>query len=145
MPLKLNIAMSRKVGEPNYGSRGATVGLEMEVDSNLVDHPRQLHERIARLFRLAKQSVDRELKGTSAMCEPHANENGSAASEQPLVRPATPAQVRAIHAIANRQQLHLPEELRNRFGVFRADELTLDQASHMIDAIKPSANGAAQP
>ena len=32
MPLKLSIASSRKVGEPNYGSRGATVGLEMEVD-----------------------------------------------------------------------------------------------------------------
>ena len=61
MPLKLNIAMSRKVGERNYGSRGATVGLEMEVDSSLVDQPRELHQRIARLFRLAKASVDREL------------------------------------------------------------------------------------
>ena len=61
MPLKLNIAMSRKVGERSFGSRGATVGLEMEVDSSLVDQPRGLHQRIARLSRLVKASVDGEL------------------------------------------------------------------------------------
>ena len=129
MPLKLNIAMSRKIGEPNYSSRGATVGLEMEVDSSLVDQPRQLHERIARLFRLAKQSVDRELGTTDP------------ADLEPSVRPATPAQVRALYAIANRQQLDLTAEIHSRFGVDRPDDLSLDQASQMIDTIKPSSNG----
>jgi hypothetical protein len=129
MPLKLNIAMSRKLGQPNYGSRGATVGLEMEVDSSLVDQPRQLHERIARLFRLAKQSVDREL-GTMDAVHP-----------DPTVRPATLAQVRALHAIANRQQLDLTVEIQSRFGVDRPDALSLDQASQLIDTIKPSSNG----
>src|SRR5688572_26030142 len=107
MPLKLNIAMSRKIGEPNYGSRGATVGLEMEVDSSLADQPRQFHERVARLFRLAKQSVDREL-GTTDL-----------ADLEPTVRPATPAHVRTLHAIANRQQLDLTAEIQSRFGVER--------------------------
>ena len=128
MPLKLNIAMSRKMGEPNYGSRGATVGLEMEVDSALVDQPRQLHERIARLFRLAKQAVQREL--------------GSHAD--PLSRSATINQVRAIHAIANRLSLNLDEELHCRFGVGRPQDLTLNEASQLIDAIKPSLNSETQ-
>jgi hypothetical protein len=131
MPLKLNIGMSRKVGEPNYGSRGATVGLEMEVDSSLVDQPRQLHERIARLFRLAKQSVDREL-GSSDATEVDSD-----------VRPATPAQVCALHAIANRLQLDLSAEIQTRFGAMRPDELSLQQASQLIDTIKSSSNGTA--
>jgi hypothetical protein len=137
MPLKLNIAMSRKVGEANYGSRGATVGLEMEVDSNLVDQPKQLHERIARLFRLAKQSVDLELGRRSEL--------PSAAGSQIKDRSATVNQVRAIHAIANRQDLNLTDELRERFQVERPEQLTLEQASQLIDAIKPSANGQIGP
>jgi len=130
MPLKLNIAMSRKMGEPNYGSRGISVGLEMEVDSALVDQPRQLHQRIARLFRLAKQEMQREL--------------GSPEQADPLFRSATINQVRAIHAIANRRSLNLDEELHNRFGVGRPQDLTLDEASQLIDAIKPSVNGETQ-
>ena len=141
MPLKLNIAMSRKVGTPNYGSRGATVGLEMEVDSSLVDQPQQLNERIAHLFSLAEQSIDRQLTGHIVDGEQHAARNAAAAHESG-VRPATAKQIGAIHAIANRQNLDLVEELRSRFGVYRAQDLSLDQASQLIDAIKPSANGA---
>jgi hypothetical protein len=136
MPLKLNIAMSRKVGEPNYGSRGATVGLELEVDSSLAEQPQQLQERIDRLFRLAQEAVDRELNGRDAAAAASAN-------HEPPVRPATPAQIRAIHAIANRQNLDLTEELKSRFGVYRSDDLSLEEASALIDAIKPVVNGVA--
>ena len=141
MPLKLSIATSRKVGEPNYGSRGATVGLEMEVDSSLVDQPKQLHERIARLFRLAKASVDRELGVPTTRNMQYAERNGTV--EQLPVRAATPNQVRAIYAIANRREIDLVAELRGRFGVDRPDDLSLEQASDLIDAIKPAAASAA--
>src|SRR6476660_1589059 len=138
MPLKLSIASSRKIGEPNYGSRGATVGLEMEVDSSLVDHPRQLHERVRRLFRLAKQSVDLEL-GRPRSVETRISEAEAG------TRPATHRQIRAIQAIAGSRSLDLTEELRNRFGVERLEDLSLDEASQLIDAIKSSANGTANP
>ena len=136
MPLKLSIASSRKIGEPNYGSRGATVGLEMEVDSSLVDNPRQLHERIRRLFRLAKQSVDLEL-GSPTLGRQQLDEPAS------IIRPATDRQIRAIQAIAGRRNLDLTEELRGRFGIERPEDLSLNEASQLIDAIKPSVNGAA--
>jgi hypothetical protein len=143
MPLKLSIAMSRKVGEANYGSRGATVGLEMEVDSSLVDQPPQLHERIADLFRLATESVNRELAAGGAMEASHAATNGAAGGYELPVRPATANQIRAIHAIANRLNLDVTAELRSRFGVYRADDLTLYEASKLIDALGSATNGAA--
>jgi hypothetical protein len=137
MPLKLSIGMSRKMGEPNYGSRGATVGLEMEVDSGLVDQPRELHARIARLFRLAKASVDRELGGR--VDGSHTIQNGVAGPAR--VRRATSNQIRAIHAIASERQIDLIVELQSRFHVDRLEALTLVQASELIDAIK-AADGA---
>ncbi len=33
MPVKLTVGLSKKVGLPNYGSLGATCGLEVEVPS----------------------------------------------------------------------------------------------------------------
>ena len=59
--LKLNVGLSRKVGEPNYGSRGASVYLELEVESALAGDPDALRERVRRLFGLARASVDEEL------------------------------------------------------------------------------------
>ncbi len=47
MPLKLNVGLSRKVGEPNYSSRGASVNLELELDSAIVGEPDRLQERIS--------------------------------------------------------------------------------------------------
>jgi hypothetical protein len=138
MPLKLSIASSRKIGESNYGSRGATVGLEMEMDSSLVDNPRRLHECIRRLFRLAKQSVDLEL-GVSPLARTQLDDPES------IIRPASNRQIRAIQAIAGRSGLDLTEELRGRFGIERLEDLSLTEASQLIDAIKPSANGAAAP
>ena len=42
MPMTLNVGLSRKVGEPNYGSRGASVNLELELDNSLVEQPEQV-------------------------------------------------------------------------------------------------------
>ena len=140
MPLKINIAMSRKRGEPNYGSRGATVGLEMEEDASLVNQPQLLHERLAKLFGLAREAVDRQLESAVPGCRqrPEGDPTRSAA-----LRSATPGQIRAIHAIGNSQQLDLVAELQRRFDVERPDDLTVEQASRLIDAIKQPSNGMA--
>lgn len=118
MPLKINIAMSRKVGESNYGSRGATVGLEIEEDVSLVNQPQQLHQRLTKLFDLAKEAVDHQLDGPLSLnrrrLEADTIHNAAA-------RTATPAQVRAIYAIMNSQQLDPVAELQRRFGVERAE------------------------
>lgn len=140
MPLKISIAMSRKKGERNYGSRGATVGLEMEEDGSLANQPHQLHERLAKLFELAKEAVDRQLEGP--LTGPIQCSEGHTTCNAHL-RSATPAQIRAIHAIGNRHQLDLTTELQSRFDVDRPDALTVEQASQLIDFIKGLSNGSA--
>lgn len=159
MPLKLNVGLSRKVGEANYGSRGASVNLEIELDSAIAGEPQRLQERIRQLFGLAKQSIDAELHAPAESSVPpnntsannqsrhatgpnngqrqSANGNGRRSSGPP---PATESQVRALNAIANRQNLRLGDLVRNQFGVNDAAALTVAEASQLIDEL--NANNA---
>ena len=77
--LKLNVGFNRKVGEANYGSRGACVNLEIEVESGLVREPDKLQAKIGYLFELAKASVESQLNGgnTPQQPQPAAKSNGS--------------------------------------------------------------------
>ena len=61
MPLKTNVGVSRKVSDNQYGSRGASVNLEVELDSTLINDPERFHERIRQVFRLAQQAINEEL------------------------------------------------------------------------------------
>lgn len=153
MPLKLNVGASRKVTDNNYGSRGASVNLELELDAALVAEPVKLQDRIRQLFGLVRTSLAEELNGHSA-----SNSNGHAGSlrpdcpgQHPSVtgrspgraggngagsRPATPSQVRALHAIARSQGIELSQFLHDRFQLRRANDLSIRQASTAIDALK---------
>src|SRR5687767_1479985 len=101
--LRLNIGFNRKTGEANYSSRGASVNLEIELDSGLVGDAERLKERIRQLFVLAKASVDEELKvaadqpgGNGADRESHAAGNGNG-HRRDNTRKATASQARALH------------------------------------------------
>jgi hypothetical protein len=140
--LKLNIGLSKKVGEPNYGSRGASVNLELEVEAGLVNQPDELQDRIRRLFRLAKSSVDDELNGsTNNGQNGNVHDSNGNGQQQRGGRAATASQVRALHSIASRQRLDLAAEVRNRFNIDRPEDLLIGEASELIDAIKPHTNG----
>ena len=144
MPLKLNVGASKKVGEANYGSRGASVNLEMELDSALANDPPKLKERIRQLFGLVRASLAKELNGdgngnhpnSEKPADQHHGNGSSARNNQP--RPATQSQVKAIYAIARGQHLDVQQLLRDRFNVGRADDLTIKEASQLIDSLKSS-------
>jgi hypothetical protein len=79
--LKLSVGFNRKTGEANYGSRGASVSLDLELESGLVEQPDQLRERIRYLFGLAKASVEEEPHSRQAGpngTQTNANGNGHA-------------------------------------------------------------------
>ncbi len=61
MPLKLNIGLSRKVGQPNFGSRQASIGLEVELDASMLTEPELLQERVGMLYSFAERAIEAEL------------------------------------------------------------------------------------
>ncbi len=146
--LKLNAGFSRKVGEPNYGSRGASVNVELELESGLIGDPDALMGRVKQLFALAKQSVDAELNnggpppenGRQGYRNQSGQPNGANQSNQQdgngEVRYATTSQLRAIRSICQRQGLDADQLAHERFAVSTVDELTLREASSVIDGLK---------
>jgi hypothetical protein len=161
--IKLNCGISRKIGEPNYGSRGASVNVELELESSAAQDAGVLHEKIRRLFAVAKASVDEELglagrpagPGTPLPAKPPAN--GQASGRTPPGpngrngtngdRPATESQLRAIRAICGRLGLDADQEA-SRMCQKPAARICLAEASKLIDHLKalpPAGAEARQP
>jgi hypothetical protein len=144
--LKINVGFNRKVGEANYGSRGASVNLELELDSGLIGEPERLKDRIRQLFGLAKASVDEELHSqpvTNGHANgSHVNGNGhSNGRRRDNTRRATASQVRALNAIAGRQERDLAVLIDERFGIRDVAELTITEASNLIQELNGASNG----
>ncbi len=145
--LRLNVGLSRKVGETNFGSRGATVSLEVEVESSLLDQPDHLQEHIRHLFRLARDAVEQEPDFRAA---PDGRDTvpGDGDGQQDgghrgrRGRRATRSQILAIHGIATRQRIDLDSLLRDRYRVCQLYELSVSEASRLIDELKASTNKA---
>lgn len=147
--LKLNVGLNRKVGEANFGSRGASVNLELELESGLVGDPDKLKDRIRQLFVLAKASIEEELGVQASPANtqhignghaPNGNGNGHGNGHS-THRLATASQARAIRAIAGRQRFDLEQLLGDRFGIVRPEELSIADASGLIDELKSQPNG----
>ena len=153
MPVQINIGLNKKVGEANYGSRGASVNLEVELDSGIIEDPDRLRSQIHKLFGLARDSLNTELHAD----EPHhagnghhsngrtngnGYANGSNGNQSSNGRGATQSQVRAINAIAKRNRIDLTPILR-QYGVQAVADLSIGDASHLIDELKgqPAGNG----
>jgi hypothetical protein len=139
MPLKLNVGLSRKIGEQNYGSRGANVNLEMELESALTAQPDKLQDRIRQLFSLVRASLAEELKNGGNGPNKPAPQNGQTSyppSNPP--RAATQSQLKAIMAIAKRLRINAVQLARDRFQVRRPEDLSIQQASAIIDELKNS-------
>jgi hypothetical protein len=158
--MKLNVGVSRKVGLPDYGSVGASCNLELELDSGMLDKDLDaFHARVRDAYVAAHQAVHDELARLQAPVEGnagaypssrvnrapvngYASENGNGYTMRAQDsrargrRSATSSQVKAIRAIARRHNVDLPSLLRQEFAAERAEDLTIRQASQLIDLLK---------
>ena len=153
MPLKLNVGACKKVGEPNYGSRGASVNVELELDTGLIAKPQELRERIRELFGVVRSSLLEELNGNGASHSApadrqqvqngnghnghgHADDAPAQPNGQGQPRGATQSQVKALFAIARSRGLNLNELIRDRFRCGKPEQLSIREASQLIDSLK---------
>jgi hypothetical protein len=148
MPLKLTVGLARKVGQPNYGSLGASCGVEVELENSLLGgDPDAFRARVRDAFVACRRAVDDELERLQAAPDDkstkdgpeHSGSNGAGREDNRAHRPATPRQLRTIVAIARRQRANLESLLRTEYGEASLEELSLAEASRLIDGLRAAA------
>jgi hypothetical protein len=152
MPLKLTVGLSKKVGLPNYGSLGATCGLEVEVpSSSLHSDPEALERQVRAAFAACARAVQDELNRhrpppAVPSSDGHRDPDGPddvadrrEGVDGPRQRPATGAQVRALRVICARRDLDLEGLVGERFDVDGPEGLSVAEASRLIDELQAPA------
>ncbi|MCL2648363.1 MAG: hypothetical protein FWD61_15360 [Phycisphaerales bacterium] len=156
MPLSINVGLSRKASK-DYQSTGYSINVTAELDQSLLAKPGELQAQIDGLYAQAEDAINRQVKtraaetgtvnGESHYRSPvngngYVNGNGRATSNH-NGGGVTKSQARAIESIADRAGLDPTQEAHDLFGV-SLDELTIKQASELIDHLKsqaPAQNG----
>ncbi len=62
MPMKLNVGVCRKIGQPDYGSIGASCNVELELSGSLLkDDPEAFGQQVGSAYAACRQAVSDEL------------------------------------------------------------------------------------
>jgi hypothetical protein len=135
--IRLNVGLSRKVGQANYGSKGGSVNLEIEL-ADLDNH--KLRDSIHRLFSLAKTSLEDELgtEGQDAQDKPvvqvSVQPSGQTLQEAITAQGklVTGKQLSFLQNLARTQRRDLQKECLEQFETY-PERLTSKQASTLIE------------
>lgn len=151
--MKATVGICRKIGQPDYGSIGATCHVEFDLVQELIqDDPESFRQQVRDAFAACSQAVNEELarqRGpsvTETLDSPKAVSNGNGAPHRNGQQHATPAASRA----SDRQLIYLRQLARlvPAVGLRRLDELAQNvcgkttvvlstaEASRLIDSLK---------
>ncbi len=155
MPMTVKVGLAKKVGQPDFGSLGASCDIALELDGSLLFQDLEgFQEKIRAAYVACRQAVNDELANQTRGCESASAEKPACTSFQPSHnntsrtnpqsnghtpngngkrRAATTSQVRALHAIATRQGFNLTDRLKDQFNLYRAEDLSISEASRLID------------
>ncbi len=143
--LSANVMKKVPVDGIDFSSRSASAGIEVEVASGATGE--ELRQRLGGLYVLLEAVVDEQLGAAT----PARKEPGNPPRQAPNTpkrtgntngREATEAQLRAISAIAADHGLskaQIADLIQREFGVGSATELSVRQASSLIDTLKNNA------
>ncbi len=163
MPMKLNIGVCRKVGQPDYGSLGASCDVQLELSAGLLfDNPAEFQQRVRQAYAACERAVDEQL---GASQQPSGSGNGHSHAQRPAstaqhngsnghsgnghsgngVRTASEKQLTYARQLAGRISglgvRKLETLAQNMFGKPLAGLSSLD-ASGLIDCLKDIKEGA---
>jgi hypothetical protein len=158
MAVKISVGLQKKLGLPSYGSHSASCHVEFEIDRSLLDGDLdRFHQKVREAFAACQQAVSDQLvrqqsdqpisnstehKGNGHGGNRHGSTNGNGQPNHS--RPATASQSRAIRAIASCNRIDLQQVLGDRFNVNRPEDLSISDASSLIDELKGSAESSGE-
>ena len=140
--IRLNVGLSRKIGQANFCSKGGSVNLEVEVAD--LDHTK-LRDAIHKLFTLAKQSLEDELgqDGVDVQDKPvvqvTVKPEGQTLQEAVAnnAKLVTGKQLTFLQNLARTQRRNLEQETEQAFQTL-PERLTSKQASTLIERWRTS-------
>ena len=146
MAMKISVGLQKKVGQPNFGSLGASCHVEFEIDPSLVESNIEVfHNKVNGAFLACRQAVNAQLRQQESV---RAVEAATAIQKQlpgwqTDRRPepqrggtVTPNQLKAIYGLARRNRLDPQKLVHERFDRYVPEDLTIREASELLNELK---------
>lgn len=154
--IRLSASLSKKVPIHGVDYSSQSFGGSLEIEVSDADQSEVIKAKLKRLYTLLSESVEEQVAAASGQKPPvHAegnggngNSNGNGAKKEAPAAPvrnvamATDAQRKAVFAICRAQGKNLTTVL-GELNVKDAGELTVKQASNLIDRLKKNGTAAA--
>ena len=146
MAMKVAVGLQRKVGQPNFGSLGASCHVEFEIDPALIESNLDgFHGKVNGAFLACRQAVNAQLRQqegsqpdlpTTATHKALPDRRPERRPEPQLGGSVTPNQLKAIYGLARRNRLDPQKLVHDRFDRYVPEDLTIREASELLDELK---------